>query len=762
MQMFPDLRGSRILQPSLRLELLRQRYLLKDPQGEIVETPHGMLARVASAVASVEAAYGADAGQVRGIGQQFYCMMRRRMFLPNSPALMNAGRKDGMCCACFVLDLDDSIDGIFETIKQTAVIQKAGGGTGFAFDKLRPTGDLVASTGGRTSGPVSFWRVLCETTRAIQQGAHRRGANMAMIGIEHPDILKFIMAKTQPGAFENFNVSIKVTDTFMRRLHDDPQGHHVVVNPRDQSPYILPRSVSVATYTLDDLLAPEPATSVPCYTRSQIWDLIVTTAHATGEPGLCFIDRVNEDNPTPALGRIHATNPCHEEPLLAYEACNLGSLNLAAFIRPNRAELDWDKLRLTIPVAVRFLDNVVDLTYYPTEQIRMMSTGNRKIGLGVMGFADCLIGLGLRYDTPEAVQFAYKVSQFIQVEAHRASESLARQRGCFPNWTGSVWHTRDHRPMRNASVTTVAPTGSISILANCSSGIEPLFHLAYRRRVLDGLEFIEVHPLLKMLGHKDGWMTDEVRQAMLDGLPADRINGLPRELARVLVTAHEVAPEWHVRMQAAFQDNIDSAVSKTVNLKVSATAGDVAQVFRLAYAMRCKGITVYVDGSRSGQAFAVAKADAPSPETVVRPRDRLTYGQTLKFRMSCGTLFVTVNRDDRGLCEVFANLGKAGGCSAQSEATCRAASVALRAGVDPRQIVEQLRGIRCLSTAKARSNGHATDVLSCPDAIAKAIEEALGDGKQPSPSARTCPACGEKLRREAGCFVCVCGYSQCS
>jgi ribonucleoside-diphosphate reductase alpha chain len=315
--------------------------------------------------------------------------------------------------------------------------------------------------------------------------------------------------------------------------------------------------------------------------------------------------------------------------------------------------------------------------------------------------------------------------------------------------------------MRNASVTTIAPTGSISILAECSSGIEPLFHLAYRRRALDGQEFVEVHHLLETIRRKDGWMTEAVRQALLEGVPAQEIAAIPPELAHVLVTAHQVAPEWHVRMQAVFQANTDNAVSKTVNLAASATAGDVDQIFRSAYAARCKGITVYVDGSRPGQTFASAKAGTPSTGSVVRPRDRVTWGQTLKFRMSCGTLFVTVNRDERGLCEVFANLGKAGGCSAQSEATCRAASVALRSGVDPKEIVEQLRGIRCLSTARARSNGHATDVLSCPDAIAKTIEEAMNGVTQLKPSARTCPACGERLKREAGCFVCGCGYSQC-
>jgi len=713
--------------------------------------------------ATAEAKYGADAAEVRATARRFLRMMRRALFLPNSPTLMNAGRKGGMCCACFVLPIEDSIEGIFEAVKQTAHVQKAGGGTGFSFDRLRPTGDYVASSGGRTSGSVSFWRVFSVTTKGIQQGAHRRGANMAMLSVNHPDVLKFIMAKRVPGDFENFNVSIKVPNAFMELLQKDPQGHHVVTNPRDRRQYVIPKTIDLANYGIQDLLPPGE-TVVPCFTRAEIWEMLVSSAHASGEPGVCFIDRVNEDNPTPSLGQIEATNPCGEQPLLAHEACNLGSINLARFVLPGGSEMDWDGLREAVRLAVRFLDNVVDLTSYPTQAIRERSMGNRKIGLGVMGFADCLILLGLRYDTEKAVAFASEVSRFIRAEAHQASQDLADKRGNFPNWTASTWSKEHQRPMRNASVTTIAPTGSISILANCSSGIEPLFSLAYRRRALDGQEFIQVHPLLESLGRKDGWMTDAIRQAMLDGAPARDIPGIPRNLAEVLVTAHQIAPEWHVEMQAAFQANTDNAVSKTVNLPATATVRDVDRIFRMAFAKRCKGITVYRDGSRAGQTFSGAKALPPGTGAsgAPRPRGRVTSGQTFKFRMGCGTLFVTVNRDEKGLCEVFANLGKAGGCPSQSEGTCRAVSAALRSGVDPKVLVEQLRGIRCLSTARAKKNGDSVNVLSCPDAIAKAIEEALGVSGKREPADRACPDCGQPLLCEANCWVCKsCGYSKC-
>jgi len=493
-------------------------------------------------------------------------------------------------------------------------------------------------------------------------------------------------------------------------------------------------------------------------------------AHATGEPGVCFIDRVNEDNPTPGLGRIEATNPCGEMPLLPNEACNLGSINLATFVDEDAGGMDWDSLGNAVQLSIRFLDDVVDLTHYPTEQIRLLSLANRKVGLGVMGLADALFLLGMRYDGDAALRFASGVSRFIQDHAHNASSQLAEERDSFPNWAGSIWDSEHSSPMRNASCTTIAPTGSISIIAGCSSGIEPIYSLAHRRSALEGQEFIQIHPLLERIGRRDGWINDRVREALLEGVPATDVSGIPNGIAELLVTAHEVTPDWHVLMQSAFQENVDNAVSKTVNLPNSAGAAEVDKVFRMAFELGCKGITVYRDGSRSGQTLSTlndkgvtASGSGPTPRT----RSRVTSGQTFKFRMGCGTLFVTVNRDEAGLCEVFANLGKAGGCPSQSEATCRAVSTALRSGVSPKELIEQLRGIRCPSTAAARKSHNGIDVLSCPDAIARAIEEALGgstslDGAAEQPAGRSCPFCGQHMRREAGCFVCdSCLHNSC-
>ena len=759
-------RQTHAVRRSLRCQLLRQRYLLKDAQGRVVENPRQMFMRVAKAIATVQADYGATRSEVQALAKEFYCLMRHGIFLPNSPTLMNAGQENGMCNACFVLPVEDSINAIFAAITQTAQIQKAGGGTGFAFDQLRPTGDYVASSGGETSGPISFWRVFAETTHAIQQGANRRGANMAMASIEHPDILKFIRAKSRCDAFENFNVSIKVTNDFMDRLSNCPDSLHIVINPRNGSRHMIPKSVAIETYRIQDLPA-VGAADIPCYSVQDVWEMIVTSAHETGEPGVCFIDRVNEDNPTPPLGRIEATNPCGEQPLLPNESCNLGSINLAKFVVPGAGEMDWDKLARTARLAVRFLDNVTDVTYYPTEKIRARSLGNRKIGLGIMGFADALILLRMRYDSREALEFASEVSAFLQRQAHEASQELAEERGSFPNWISSTWYTRHCQPMRNASVTTIAPTGSISIIAGCSSGMEPVFSLACRRRALDGQEFVEVHPLLEEIGRAEGWMTDAVRESLIEGVEPEQIKAIPERISRVLVTAHNVSADWHVLMQAAFQENVDNAVSKTVNLPATATPQEVDRVFRMAFDRKCKGITVYRDNSRSGQTLSAAGSQDSGGQVVLdspRSRPRGTTGRSIKFRTGCGSLFVTVNRDSAGLCEVFANLGKAGGCPSQSEATCRTVSIALRSGVDPKELIEQLRGIRCLSTAMARrKNG--VNVLSCPDAIARALEEAAGvksdDDTGVSPVGRACPDCGLSLRREAGCYVCSCGFSRC-
>ena len=760
-----DTHGAQGPQADLLDELLRQRYFLKDAHGRPVEDTEQMLHRVASAVAASEEKYGSAGQRASVVAAEFLRLMSHGLFLPNSPTLMNAGRPGGMLDACFVLGIEDSVEGIFEAVKLTALVQKAGGGTGFALDTLRPTGDYVASSGGTTSGPISFWRVFSETTKAVQQGAHRRGAGMAMLSVSHPDILAFLSAKQDPRDFVNFNISVKIPDEFMATLRSRPDSPHMVVNPRNGQRYLLPRSLDVRRYELHDLL-PVGRTDQPCHSVADVWNLLVTNAHATGEPGVCFIDRVNRDNPTPALGPIQATNPCGEQPLLPGEACCLGSIDVSKFVGRGGHGVDWSALGETVKWSVRFLDNVVDATGYPAPAIRQATLGNRKIGLGMMGFADALLLLGIRYDSDEAAELARKLSQFIQESAHQASQDLAAQRGSFPNWAGSVWDTEHHRPMRNACCTTIAPTGSLSILAQCSAGIEPIYSLACRRRALDRREFIYVHPLLERIGQREGWMTDAVRGALLEGVPAREIQGIPLPRAEALVTAHEVSPEWHVRIQAAFQQHVDNAVSKTVNLPAGASVADVDKVFCMAFELGCKGTTVYRDGSRQGQTFSKASAKGEPPRTPSgspRPRVRATAGKTIKFRMGCGTLFVTVNHDEHGLCEVFANLGKAGGCPSQSEATCRAVSVALRSGVEPRALIEQLRGIRCPSTLGARKNRDDVDVLSCPDAIARAMEEGIGGPVQTGPIVfgNACPDCGAQLRKQEGCLVCACGFSRC-
>jgi len=692
-------------------------------------------------------------------------MMAEGKFLPNSPTLMNAGRPNGMLSACFVLPVNDSIPEIFEAVKNTALIQKAGGGTGFAFDKLRPTGDTVSSSGGTTSGPISFWRVIAETTNAIQQGAHRRGANMGMMSVEHPDIIRFINAKSDIAAFNNFNISVKITDEFMNLLGKKPDSPHIVTNPRTQQQYVMPKIINVHSYRIQDL-RPSSGDRNNCYTVEDIWEMIITNAHATGEPGVCFIDRVNEDNPTPDLGEINATNPCGEQPLLDYGACNLGSLNISKFVLPDGSDMDWQNLSTAIYYAIRFLDNVIDANHWPIPKIRKVSLGNRKIGLGIMGFADALVLLGIRYDSDQAVDFAKRLGQFLQKHAHETSCKLAEKRGSFPNWQGSTWGTDFNTPIRNAACTTIVPTGSISIIAKCSSGIEPIFGLAYKRRALDGDEFVQLHPLLEKLGTQQGWLNEKTRTMLMAGTDVKNIPGFPEDLAEVLVAAHQVAPDWHVRIQAAFQSNVDNAVSKTVNLPVDAAIEDVGKTFQLAYDLNCKGVTVYRDSSRDNQVLSAAQLPDEPDEISLGPRSRarVTAGRTSKFRMGCGTLFVTVNKDEKGICEVFANLGKAGGCPSQSEATCRAVSAALRCGVEPKVMIDQLSGIRCLSTAVARKANKGVDVLSCPDAIAQALEEALGlsDTNENHQFVKKCPDCWQVLRFESGCDVCKnCGFSSC-
>ena len=574
------------------------RYLRKNAAGQIVETPGEMFRRVAGCAAAAENAYARSAGAARQLEQHFYEAMAHGLLLPNSPTLMNAGRRLGMLSACFVLPVDDSVEGIFESVKHAAQIQKAGGGTGFSFDRLRPTGDYIASSGGRTSGPISFWRVFCEATRAIQQGAFRRGANMGMMSIEHPDILKFITAKNAPGEFENFNISVKVGEQFMRDLAAAGDAPHVVVNPRDGSRYRLPKTIRVADYVLADLACAEGAPPGECYTRRDVFDLIVQAAWATGEPGLCFIDRINADNPTPRLGRIEATNPCGEQPLLDYEACNLASIDVSKFVVQRR--LDEPALRKCIRLGVRLLDDVIDVNEYMVPQIAERCRGNRKIGLGLMGLADALFALGVRYDSDEGLTVGRRLAKLLRDEAFAASEALAHERGGFPNWAGSVWDVRHGRGMRNAAVTTIAPTGTLSILAGCTGGIEPAYALAFMRQVLEGRRLNEVNRSFRAWAQREGIWSEQFAERLASG-ESLREMGIARDAAELFVTAHEIAPAWHVRMQAAFQEFIDGAISKTINLPHEATPQDVADVCRLAHKSGCKGVTVYRDGCRAGQ-----------------------------------------------------------------------------------------------------------------------------------------------------------------
>lgn len=745
-------------------KVLRRRYLLQDPTGRCTETEEQMYRRVAKKMAQAETRYGATPEQVRSWERHFYELMNSGRFLPSSPVLMNAGTRIEQYSACFVLPVKDSLEAIFTTIKQAALVNKTGGGTGFSFTQLRPKGDIVGSTGGVASGPVSFMRTFDAAMNEIKQGGKRRGAGMAILHITHPDIVRFICTKRRPGVLENFNISVAITDEFMEQLQDASVSPHVVANPRTKKRYCIPHSIDEGAYTIDDLV-PENSAKADCYAVREIWHMIVKSAWACGEPGVVFIDEVNRHNPTPDLGDIEATNPCGEQPLLAYEACVLGSIVVVRFINAKRTDLDWAKLAEAVRLAVRFLDNIVD-SHYPIPQIERITLGNRKVGLGVMGFADALVSLGIRYDSQEAVAFAEKLASFIQEEAHKASEELAKERGSFPSWKGSTWDTKHNRPMRNAAVTTIAPTGSISILARCSAGIEPIFQIVTRRRALQNQEFTELHPLIHRLGTKEGWLTNDVCDLLAKGVPPQEIPQIPARVADVLLTAHEVAPEWHVRIQAAFQKYIDNAVSKTVNLPATATAEDVDSVYRLAYQERCKGITVYVDGCRENQVITAAHQTAPDCERIAspRPRPKKTTGATIKTKTGCGSLYVTINQDEQGLFEIFTNLGKAGGCPSQSEATARVLSVALRSGVPTEVLVEQLKGIRCLSTIARRKGNKKIDVLSCPDAIARALEAAMGHEYEPVivHSSNACPDCKYPLRREAGCNVCDnCGYSKC-
>ncbi|MHC4265316.1 MAG: adenosylcobalamin-dependent ribonucleoside-diphosphate reductase [Planctomycetota bacterium] len=612
----PDIFSPPGLEPELSenaLKVLEKRYLLKDKDSECIETPAQLFSRVATLVAEAEPRYGGGEAGAKEWHRRFYDLMATLKFLPNSPALMNAKRRNGMLSACFVLPIEDSIEAIFETVKQTALIQKAGGGTGFSLDNLRPTGDLVESSGGTTSGPISFWKVFSETTNAIQQGAYRRGANMGMMSVEHPDILKFLHAKKDLNAFTNFNTSVKICDSWMKSLLKGGDELHVVMNPRTQEQYLLPRKLDIENYTIHNLvrLVDKPKQKTEAvkkfYTVKDIWQIIVKCAHETGEPGLAFIDRINRDNPTPTLGKIEGTNPCGEQPLLPYEACTLGSINLAKFVKfvDGNTMMDWTELGKVIELSVRFLDNILDVSEYPVRETVRLAQANRKIGLGIMGFADCLFMMGIPYDSDEGVGFGEQVMHFIEEKAHEASVKLANMRGPFPNWNDSIWRTERSLKIRNAAVTCVAPTGTISIIADCSSGIEPSYSLVFYRQVLAGAKLLQVNPVFKKIAEEMGFFDEKLVEQIAKKGSIQGMSKIPSKIRKIFKCAYDIKPEGHIRMQAAFQRNCDAAVSKTINLPKDVSVAAVDKGYKMAYELGCKGITVYRKGSREGEPMCI-------------------------------------------------------------------------------------------------------------------------------------------------------------
>jgi len=569
------------------IKVLERRYLLRDETGKVRETPAQMFRRVAKTIASVEKAYGYSDKEIRKFEEEYYRMMFNLEFLPNSPTLMNAGTEIGQLSACFVIPVEDSIKSIFEGVLYMALIHKSGGGTGFSFSKLRPKGDIVKSTEGIASGPVSFMRVYDVATDVIKQGGKRRGANMGILRVDHPDIFEFITAKAREGFLTNFNLSVAATDEFMKAVENDEMFE--LVNPRTNK-------------------------VVKKIKAREIWHSIVFMAWKTGDPGVIFIDEINRHNPTPHVGVIEATNPCGEQPLLPFESCNLGSINLAKMVEDGK--INWDKLGETVRKAVRFLDNVIDANKYPLPEIEKMTKANRKIGLGVMGFADMLIQLGIPYDSEKAVQTAEKVMKFITEEARKTSVELGEEKGSFPNFSGSVWEKKGYKAMRNATVTTVAPTGTISIIAGCSSGIEPLFAIAYIRNVMEGTQLLEVNQYFEQKTKEIGIYSKQLMEKVAKYGSIQKMKEIPEDLKRVFVTALDIAPEWHVKMQAAFQKYTDNAVSKTVNLPHDATIKDVENVFWLAYKLKCKGITVYRYGSKKEQVLYIGAFEKGAPKII--------------------------------------------------------------------------------------------------------------------------------------------------
>ncbi|HET8763555.1 MAG TPA: vitamin B12-dependent ribonucleotide reductase [Gemmatimonadales bacterium] len=790
--------------------VLEKRYLIKDETGKPVERAEDLFSRVARTIAEPDRRYGASEGAVETLADAFYGLMADRLFMPNSPTLMNAGRPLGQLSACFVLPVDDALSngksGIYDTLRAMALVHQSGGGTGFSFSRLRPKNSIVRSTMGVASGPVSFMSLFDASTDVVKQGGTRRGANMGILRVDHPDIMEFVTCKDDTTKITNFNISVAVTDAFMAAVEAD---------------------------TNYDLIHPRTGEVTGQLKARDVWKTIIHGAWRTGEPGVFFIDRANHYNPVPALGSYEATNPCGEQPLLPYDVCNLGSINLGAFVK--NGAIDWNHLRQVVHLSTHFLENVIDANQYPLPEITELANRIRRIGLGVMGLADVFIRLGIPYDSDEAVELGRKIQKFVDDEAKVESERLAGIRGPFAEWERSIWgpdascardadgqRIRPMRKLRNCNVTTVAPTGTISIIASCSSGIEPLFAVAFMRNQA-GVLMPDVNEDFVAIARREGWYSDALMQKIAQ---AGHINfdEVPAKWQRVFVTANHIKPEWHIRMQAAFQEYNDSAISKTCNFAHDATEEYVEEIYRLAYRLGCKGVTVYRDGSRDMQVLstgstakkvqeqatstgrAEARADlsamsaAEAREAAAdmhgelaevqaenlnrrqkRSRPEMLRGTTRRVETPLGTLYVTITEDDKGQpFEVFMSLGKAGGAlMADVEAVGRLISLSLRSGIPMKEIHRQLRGISSDRVIGLGPN----KVLSVPDAVGIAIErwmnekqgiqqELLATGGAPAPEemvsvsrggeqlvmggmqqtlSGACPDCGSQLEYAEGC-----------
>ncbi|MDR2800703.1 MAG: vitamin B12-dependent ribonucleotide reductase [Desulfovibrio sp.] len=725
--------------------VLAKRYLKKDPDNGSAESATDMFWRVGAAVAGEEGKYKKSPWKTADLARAFFSMMTSWKFLPNSPTLMNAGTDLGQLSACFVLPVGDSIEEIFDAVKYAAMIHKSGGGTGFSFSRLRPKDSRVGSTGGVASGPLSFLRIFNTATEQIKQGGTRRGANMGILRVDHPDIMEFIQAKEREGEFNNFNLSVALTEDFMK-----------AVEKEEDFPLIAPHTGEI-TGSLN---------------ARATFELLVEKAWKSGDPGIVFLDRINRDNPNPEQGEIESTNPCGEQPLLPYEACNLGSVNLARFFRPGESgetAVDWEDLRAVIHLSVRFLDNVIDASCFPLQMITDKVNENRKIGLGVMGYADLLFQLGIPYNSREAITLAEKIMAFVQSEAREASAVLAKERGPFPAYAKSVFARKGQGPYRNATTTTIAPTGTLSILAGCSSGIEPLFALCFSRNVLDGEKLVEVNPYFEQALRDAGSHSPKLMEAVAAKGSVAELASLPEEIRKVFVTAMDIEPEWHLRQQAAFQLYTDNAVSKTVNLPNAATVDDIRHIYRLAYELGCKGVTVYRDGCKSEQVLCAGGGEKKS-ETgdtrTVRERPDLIYGFTQKVRTGHGVMYVTVNELNGKPFEVFVSIGKSGrSTTAKAEAVGRLVSLCLRSGIEAAEIIRQIKGIG--GEIQVFQPGKQGQVQSIPDGVAWVLEHRYLKSQNAAHTGNglgvmRCPECDEAMIFQEGCMICpACAYNKC-